>query len=405
MIAKHPSISLNSRADVASTLAVAVLLLWVSQPAHAQESWEPTQDPLAGSQVFGSKGCVTCHSVNGLGGAFGPDLGLSIGRQSLYDLVATMWNHLPRMGQRMQELGIERPQLNAQEAGDLVAFLFTLDYFDPPGDPTVGEHLFVEQKCVVCHQVGLQGGVAGPNLDHLGLYGSPILVAAAMWNHGPGMQNMMEDKGIVRPTFSGSELADLIAYLESMSPPSLASPLYVLPGVAEEGRLAFSGKGCAGCHSVRGTGGQTGPDLARRGVRWNLIEFAAAMWNKGPRMIAEMKERGRRSPQLEAGEMADIVAYLYSVQYFADAGDPEAGRELLSSKGCLTCHSRNGGGGAAAGVLAESAGMESPAEVIAALWNHTLHVDAAGGAAILWPMISAEEMADIAALLQTPRRN
>lgn len=405
MIAKHLSTSPSGKADVASSLAVAVLLLWVSQPAHAQERWGPTQDPLAGSQIFGSKGCATCHAVNGLGGTLGPDLGHSAGRQSLYDLAATMWNHLPQMGEKMQELGIERPRLNPQEAGDLVAFLFALDYFDPPGDPTFGEQLFVEQKCIVCHQVGLHGGITGPSLDHLGQYGSPILVAAAMWNHGPGMQTMMEEKGIVRPTFSGSELVDLIAYLESISPPSLARPLYVLPGDVEEGRVAFSGKGCAGCHSVRGTGSRTGPDLARRGVRWNLIEFAAAMWNKGPRMIAEMQSRGIHVPQLDAAEMADIVAYLYSVQYFADSGDAEAGRQLLRSKDCLTCHSLDGQGRSTAGNLAHSTGAASPAEVISTLWNHALYVEAADRPAIVWPVISAEEMADIAAFFQTTPRN
>jgi mono/diheme cytochrome c family protein len=404
MIGKHPSISLSGKADVASSLTVAVLLLWALQPAYAQERWGLTQNPLAGSQVFGSKGCVKCHSVNGLGGTLGPDLGHVAERRSLYDLAATMWNHLPRMEQRMHELGIERPQLSEREAGDLVAFLFTLDYFDPPGDPDAGEQLFDEKKCVMCHQVGVHGGVAGPSLDHLGQYGSPILVAAAMWNHGPGMQAMMEDKGIERPTFSGSELTDLISYLESISPPSLAGPLYVLPGDANEGRVTFEEKGCAGCHSVRGVGGREAPDLARREVSWDLTQFAAAMWNKAPGMTAQMRTRGVQVPQLGAGEMADLVAYLYSVRYFAESGDVQVGRRLLRSSGCLTCHSMNGQGANAAGNLAESTGMASSAEVISALWNHAVYTEAGDSLAVPWPVLSAEEMADIAAFLQTPRR-
>jgi mono/diheme cytochrome c family protein len=404
MIGKHPSISLSGKADVASSLAVAVLLLWASQPAYAQERWGLTQNPLAGSQVFGSKGCVKCHSVNGLGGTLGPDLGHIAERRSLYDLAATMWNHLPRMEKRMQELGIERPQLSEREAGDLVAFLFTLDYFDPPGDSEAGEHLFDEKKCVVCHQVGVHGGVAGPSLDHLGQYGSPILVAAAMWNHGPGMQAMMEDKGIERPTFSGSELTDLIAYLESISPPSLAGPLYVLPGDANEGRVTFTEKGCAQCHSVRGVGGREAPDLARREVNWDLTQFAAAMWNKAPGMTAHMQARGIQVPQLGAGEMADLVAYLYSVRYFAESGDVQSGRRLLRSSGCLTCHSLNGQGAGAAGNLAERTDAASPAGVISALWNHAVYTEAGDSLAVPWPVLSAEEMAHIAAFLQTPRR-
>jgi cytochrome c2 len=309
------------------------------------------------------------------------------------------------MGEQMRELGIARPRLNEREAGDLVAFLFTLDYFDPPGDVEAGEQLFVEKKCVVCHQVGVHGGVTGPSLDHLGQFGSPILVAAAMWNHGPSMQSMMEAKGIERPTFSGSELTDLIAYLESKSPPPLGGPLYVLPGDADIGRTIFTGSGCAECHSVKGTGGRVGPDLASRGVRWDLTQFAAAMWNKAPGMTAEMQARGIRVPQLEAGEMADLVAYLYSVQYFAESGDPRAGRQLLQSKGCLTCHSLNDQGARVAGNLAESKCTGSPAAVISAVWNHWAPMESGDSLAVLWPVISAAEMADIAAFFAAQRQN
>ena len=397
--------SLSRRTKVASSLAAIVLLLCIAHPAYPQERVGLTQNALAGSQVFGSKGCVKCHAVNGLGGTLGPDLGHIAQRRSFYDLAATLWNHLPRMEEEMQELGIQRPQLNEREAGDLVAFLFTLDYFDPPGDEVAGERLFAEKRCVVCHQVGVYGGVAGPSLDHLGQYGSPILVAAAMWNHGPGMQTQMEAKGIERPTFSGSELTDLIAYLESISPPTLAGPLYVLPGDNEKGRGTFTAKGCAECHSVQGAGGRVGPDLARRGVRWDLTQFAAAMWNKAPMMTARMRARGIRVPQLDAGEMADIVAYLYSVQYFAEAGDAQAGRHVIRNKGCLACHSLDGQGATAAGDLHKTTVAASPAQVISSLWNHSVRMEAGDSVGIPWPVMTAEEMADIAAYLQTPRQN
>ena len=379
-------------------------LLAVSHPAHAQERAGLTQNPLAGSRVFGSKGCVKCHAVNGLGGTVGPDLGRIARRRSFYDLAAAMWNHLPAMGQRMDELGIERPFMDEREAGDLIAFLFTLDYFDPPGDVEAGKRLFGEKKCVVCHQVGTYGGVVGPSLDHLGNYGSPILVAAAMWNHGPAMEAQMQAHGIKRPTFSGSELMDLISYLESVSPAPLEGPLYVLPGNAEEGRVVFTEKGCVACHSVQGVGGRVGPDLARRGLHWGLTEFAAAMWNKAPAMSAAMKARGIDVPQLGAGEMADIVAYLYAVQYFAESGDPEAGRRLLATRGCLECHSLAGQAGKRAPELSRGS-ISSPAGVIAEMWSHSALMEAEGGAEAPWPTLSAEEIADITAFLQTAPRN
>jgi cytochrome c551/c552 len=386
---------------LASTLVALSLGAW--QVAIAQEWSEVTQNPLAGSRVFGSKGCVKCHAVNGLGATVGPDLGRISQRHSFYDLAATLWNHLPKMGEAMREHGIVRPQMSAREAGDLISFLFTLDYFDPPGDVERGKRLFVEKSCVVCHQVGVYGGVIGPSLDHLSRYGSPILVAAAMWNHGPTMNEVMEGRGVRRASFSGSELNDLISYLESVSPAPLGGPLYVLPGDAERGRVLFTEKECMLCHSVQSVGGRVGPDLAQREHQWGLTEFAAAMWNKAPVMVEAMAERDIDVPQLGSGEMADLVAYLYSVQFFAEMGDPERGQQLLRSKGCLTCHSLAGVGAGSAVDLTQVAGLASPAEVIASLWSHSALMEGAGTDP--WPTFSAEEIADVAAFIQGPAQN
>jgi mono/diheme cytochrome c family protein len=377
----------------------------VLTPGVAQERVDVTQNPLAGSQVFGEKGCVNCHAVDGLGGTIGPDLGGISRRRSFFELAATMWNHLPEMGALMREKGIQRPQMNAREAGDLIAFLFTLDYFDPPGDVEVGQRLFIDKKCVVCHQVGTYGGVMGPSLDHLSKYGSPILVAASMWNHGPNMAETMSRMGIERPSFSGPELTDLISYLESVAPAPLEGPLYVLPGSPEEGRVLFTEKSCVRCHSVRGLGGRVGPDLSRRGSHWGLTEFAAAMWNKAPTMAEAMKARGVDIPQLGAGEMADLVAYLYAVEYFAELGDAEAGGRLLASKGCLACHTLEGRGGTGATDLAERRGLALPAALIATMWSHSALMEAADSLGTSWPRFSAQEMADLGAFMQSQPPN
>ena len=41
----------------------------------------------------------------------------------LYDVAARMWNHVPQMAQRIATLRADRPYLNADELGDLLAFL------------------------------------------------------------------------------------------------------------------------------------------------------------------------------------------------------------------------------------------------------------------------------------------
>src|SRR2546422_3651588 len=116
-----------------------VVLLWiVHAPTFAQPLFSPAQDPVSGSHIFGARGCSKCHSINGVGGKVGPDLGRIQRPRSFYDLAAAMWNHLPRMVERMRQLKIERPFLTPWETGDLIAFLYTLDYFDPPGHAQVG---------------------------------------------------------------------------------------------------------------------------------------------------------------------------------------------------------------------------------------------------------------------------
>ncbi|MDO8478846.1 MAG: c-type cytochrome [Candidatus Rokubacteria bacterium] len=394
--------------SVRLAVAVAGLLLMGSlDAAWAQPVFSPSQDPLAGSRVFGAKGCVKCHSINGVGGKVGPDLARRLRPRSFYDVATAMWNHLPRMVDRMKQLGITRPQLTAQEAGDLVGFLYTLNYFDRPGNTAAGRQLFSEKKCIVCHQVGGTGGVVGPNLDSLKQFASPIYVASAMWNHGPAMAEVMKAKGVERPTFTAQELRDLVAFLAPATGGAPEGPLYVLPGRPELGRELFVEKRCIQCHSVGGVGGQVGPELVALGVRRSPVEFAATIWNKAPAMMAAMATRNITVPQLRPEDMADLVAYLYSVRYFASGGSVPKGWVVASKKGCLQCHGVSGERGKPASDLTRAKGLDSSAAVLAALWNHTVVTPRVAGQRLEWPVLKADEMADLVTLLESisqPRR-
>ncbi len=379
----------------------AVTLLVPPKLATAQLPTGQTQSVLAGSRVFGTRGCSACHAINGLGGELGPDLASSERPKSFYGFAAAMWNHLPNMVAQMRAMGIDRPRLTPWETGDLIACLLWLDYFDPPGDTATGRELFSEKSCIVCHQVGRTGGVAGPSLDFLNQYGSPVQIATALWNHGPSMSTAMSERGIRRPTFSGSELVDLIAFLKSASRRLPEGSMYVLPGRAEEGRRLFEERSCVECHSIQGEGGKVGPDLSDLPGGRSLVDFAAAMWNKAPAMTAAMRQAGISVPQLGAGEMADLLAYLYLVRYSTEAANSDRGPQLVRDKGCLGCHSVSGRGGDAASDLTQARGLTSQAGVIAALWNHVLISDEPAPGTVTWPTFTADEMADLAAYLQT----
>jgi hypothetical protein len=114
-----------------------------------------------------------------------------------------------------------------------------------------------------------------------------------------------------------------------------------------------------------------------------------------------MNKRGISLPQLRPEEMADIVAYLYSVRYFADPGSKQAGSAVVREKGCLRCH----GAISQRVKVAIDLGarrLESPAAVMAALWNHPVIAPVSGaGAKAGWPQLRPEEMVDVATLLQS----
>jgi len=226
-----------------------------------------------------------------------------------------------------------------------------------------------------------------------------------MWNHGPQMAEVMRAKGIPRPTFKDSDLRDLIAYVNAASPVLPQGPLYVLPGRTVQGRVLFAQKRCVECHPVGGRGARLAADLAERGLHRSLSEFTAAMWNKAPAMTDAMKARAVPMPQLKPEEMADIVAYLYSVGYFAQVGDPKNGATVATSKGCLGCHGLHGERGKTAGDLARVKGLDSPAAVVAALWNHVVVKDPRPERERMpWPELRPAEMADLVAFLQSLRR-
>ena len=382
-------------------LAIAIIIVIFSTAlSHAQPSGISTQDPLAGSRVFGSKGCSQCHAVNGVGGKIAADLGRIAKARTFYDLASAMWNHIPEMATQMDKLKKPPPQLSPRETGDLIAFLATVNYFDPGGDGQVGKKIFAAKQCVMCHQMEGVGGVFGPSLDSIVQFG-PIFFAATMWNHGPSMAEAMQARGVKRPNFSGSELRDLIAYVKSVSRARGDQSVHALPGRAQEGERLFAARGCVDCHGIKGTGGPVGPALAGRKLYPSLFEFAAAMWNKGPVMTREMKRRNVPVPPLQASELADIVGYLYSLDYFAGSGDPRRGEEIVKAKGCLRCHSIRGKGGRVGPDFGKIRGLDQPANVVSAMWNHASTMEKkTAEMSLVWPLLEERDMADLVVFIQ-----
>ena len=381
---------------------VGVIVLATAGASAGQPLFAPTQDPVAGERLFSAKGCTTCHAVNGKGGTVGPDLARTARPRTFFDLAAALWNHTPKMAERMRQSSMARPRLDPRETGDLVAYLYTLNYFDRTGNATTGRRVFATKHCAECHTIGGKGQGAGPDLGTMGAYASPIAIAAAMWNHAPRMTAVMAGRGIARPTFQGSELLDLIAYLKSASPRHKLTALYVLPGSASNGRLLFADKRCVVCHPLVQRGDEEAPDLVEGQRQRSQTEFAAAMWNKAPGMLQAMEARGIKQPTLRPDEMADIVAYLYSVRYFRFSGRPHEGVLVAVNKGCLDCHGLYGERGKTASDLDRARNVDAPAGALSALWNHSFVDDPRPERERLpWPTLRGDEMANLMAYLRS----
>ena len=355
-------------------------------------------DPVHGQTLFVTKGCVQCHAVRGTGGRIGPDLGRTAVKGSFFELAAGMWNHSPVMLQKMEENRITRPSFKGSELGDLIAFLYFLNYFDEPGDPKVGKVLFAQKHCIQCHRIGREGGTAGPPLDRLSRGTAPLRIAQDLWNHGPVMVPAIRRMGMDVPKFEGSEIVDLFGYLRSQGQREAARE-FRSAGDPKRGRALFTTKTCARCHAIFGRGTSIGPDLGKAELRGSVTQLAGRMWNHWPAMSEAMGTLGMAPPTFHEEEMADLFAYLFLSRYDGRQGDVARGELTYREKGCASCHGDRGEGNVGPALRPVAAGQ--PKEmVVQQMWNHAPEMGVKMSTyGVPWPHVDADEMAHLFAFL------
>lgn len=274
-------------------------------------SLDPAGDALAGARLFRQKGCESCHSLGGKGGAIGPELDKYSRYASPLHLTAALWEHGRAMAEKMEELRIPRPTFEGNDIPDLLAYIrsasgSTERVYAPPGNPKRGESLFVRKRCAECHAIRGHGGQVGPDLG-LKLKGSLMRIAGTMWNHAPHMWRTMAQRGIDVPSLNPEEMSDLISYLYFFQ-------FIDAPGDPGRGQVIYREKRCGACHSLRGVGEKVGPDLATVEGLDTPLQVVAGMWNHAATMEEVMLGANVPWPVLKGGEMADLIAYLFSVR-------------------------------------------------------------------------------------------
>jgi cytochrome c2 len=372
-------------------------------PAAGQETeWLPSE-PLKGRIVFEEKYCITCHSIAETGGNIGPDLAESYFDGSFLDLASIFWNHIPDMVVQYKRAGLSWPRFDDVEITHLLSYLYYLRYLGTPGDVARGRSHLESKGCLECHRVGAEGkGDAGPPLDSLKKYASPIYVVQAIWNHGPKMQDEMRRMGIARPTFTGQEIADMGAYIRAVSEWTTQEKIYLSPGNPNDGKLVFVRKHCNACHSVQGAGGHTGPAMDDLDLAMSATSIAAVMWNHGSEMFSTMQEEQIGWPTFEGKELADLIAYLYFIKFVDTPGNATKGQTLFEDRQCLSCHSVAGVGGDVGPDLTEFSDGLSGVAVLTTMINHADKMsEEVLSNGIRWPVLTGQEMRDIFAYLNS----
>lgn len=270
-----------------------------------------------------------------------------------------------------------------------------------PEDPAGGGLLFQSKGCVKCHAVKGAGGTTAPDLGRIDSGDTQLGLAARIWNHTPSMLAGMEQAGIARPTLTGQEFTEIVAYLYFLR-------FFDAPGDAASGKYLFGQKGCSFCHAVSGRGREGGLGLDEFPRNITPVFLSQAIWNHSLEMMARMAQVGKKWPDFAGTEMMDLLEYIRAnakgpeEPAFLKPGNPREGKRIFDAKGCVKCHSIRGEGAAGGIDLGKRAEAfyTSLTQVASSMWNK--------GPEILvritqtqcgLPKFTPQEMADLTAYL------
>jgi mono/diheme cytochrome c family protein len=375
---------------------VAAIVCVVSGTLLAQEIQFP-QNPLQGRIVFEEKKCIDCHAVGGFGGTAGPDLSRERFFGSTLELASIIWNHAPQMNRKFRQLRMSRPNLTESEMLDLFGFLYYLRYLGEPGSVSRGKNLLESKGCVGCHMVGGKGGKIGPDFDQTQRYASPIYMVQAMWNHGPAMQEQMKKNKVTYPTLTGQDVADISAYLRQAA--AGTTEIRMSPGNPAKGKALFDEKRCSKCHLGEAGAKRIQTGLIPIALKKGVTEVATMMWNHGGAMMERMKKESVDWPKFDGNEMADLIAYIYFLDFEDKPGDDQKGESIFKSKGCADCHRQTGRGRGPD--LAMVKKLDTPIRMIQLMWNHAGEMeDLIVAQNRSWPSLSSRDMRDLYAYIR-----
>lgn len=201
-----------------------------------------------------------------------------------------------------------------------------------------GRELVEELNCVACHQAppaAVLLGRRGPDLSQIGSRTSARWIAK--WLEDP---RQFRPQAVMPVLLEAQERADVAAYLAGLKDPD--DELKALPTDkfrAKRGKTLLEATGCLACH------GDDGVSLAGMGSKMDAEHLAAYL-----RDPLTVDPSGRMPNMLLNEEEASLIAeYLVlsrnpAFEGEVAEGNPQRGKELVKTRGCVACHTIDDGG-------------------------------------------------------------
>jgi cytochrome c551/c552 len=167
------------------------------------------------------------------------------------------------------------------------------------------------------------------------------------------------------------------------------------PGNPQNGSILFFTKGCGNCHSTEKDETSVGPKLTEMNLHGSVTDIAGIMWNHINSMWEVMKKEMIEWPVFKDAEMADVIAFLYFLDYLGIPGDPFEGENTFQTKACINCH-----GPEEDFAFDEYIKMEKPSDMVGAMWNHVPYMhEIMTKINVPWPELSPKDLRDLYSFL------
>ncbi|MBI4848219.1 MAG: c-type cytochrome [Nitrospirae bacterium] len=338
----------------------------------------------SGKSLVNKLGCTGCHTINGKGGDFAPDLSGIAGKT--YPEFLYFWLKDPKAHQ--PDAPMPDLRIPEEEIQDIVAYLFTLKKdkekttyaWDIDFAPEVikkGKDLLKDKGCTGCHEIeDLPQGFNAPPHDGVASKRPEELIWTNMEDFNEkSLKNWLTIKVMDPKKFSSKqqniitrmpkfdfteeEAEALVTFILSLTkenfPKRHLRTLADAGSVEMKGRKLLEDRNCLGCHTINKKGGSVAPDLTDEGRKvrpeW-LFSFITQ-----PYRIRPLQEARMPYFKLSGDEITTMIEYLAFVSgetypyIYADKKvtyeeDIAAGKELYQKElACLGCHTFEGKGG------------------------------------------------------------